>query len=133
MNLIALVFTLHLDSGYSRHMTGNRSFFTNFTKFDGGNVTFGNGNVGSVKEKGTIYTPGIPNLEEVLYVEGLKANLISISQIFDKKFNAQFSQNLCKVFDLNGNCVMIGLKTSDNCYAICQNPYSSFLFFPCEW
>ena len=103
-------------------MTGNRSFFTNFTEFDGGNVTFGDGNVASVKGKGTICAPGISNLEEVLYVEGLKANLISISQICDKKFNVQFSQNLCKVFGLNGNCVMIGLRTFDNCYAICQNP-----------
>eukprot|EP00261_Vitis_vinifera_P030647 XP_019071890.1 PREDICTED: uncharacterized protein LOC109121618 [Vitis vinifera] len=91
-------------------LKSNRSFFTNFTEFDGGNVTFGDGNVASVKGKGTICAAGIPNLEEVLYVEGLKANLISISQICDKKFNVQFSQNLCKVFDLNGNCVMIGIK-----------------------
>ena len=89
-------------------------------------MTFGDGNVASVKGKGTICAPGIPNLEEVLYVEGLKANLISISQICDKKFNVQFSQNLCKVFDLKGNCVMIGLRTSDNCYAVCQNPFTSF-------
>ncbi|RVW98135.1 hypothetical protein CK203_031853 [Vitis vinifera] len=116
----------YFDSGCSRHMTGNRSFFTNFTEFDGGNVTFGDGNVASVKGKGTICAPGISNLEEVLYVEGLKANLISISQICDKKFNVQFSQNLCKVFDLNGNCVIIGLRTSDNCYAVCQNPSTSF-------
>ena len=74
-------------------MTGNRSFFTNFTKFDGGNMTFGDGNVASVKGKCTICAPGIPNPEEVLYVEGLKANLISISQICDKKFNVKFSQN----------------------------------------
>ncbi|RVW18919.1 Retrovirus-related Pol polyprotein from transposon TNT 1-94 [Vitis vinifera] len=46
--------------------SGNRSFFTNFTEFDGGNVTFGDGNVASVKGKGTICAPGIPNLEEVL-------------------------------------------------------------------
>ncbi|RVW35263.1 Copia protein [Vitis vinifera] len=46
--------------------SGNRSFFTNFTEFDGGNVTFGNGNVASVKGKDTICAPGIPNLEEVL-------------------------------------------------------------------
>ncbi|RVW69235.1 Retrovirus-related Pol polyprotein from transposon TNT 1-94 [Vitis vinifera] len=82
--------------------------------------------VASVKRKGTIYAPGILNLEEVLYVEGLKANLISISQICDKKFNVQFSQNLCEVFDLKGNCVMIGLRTSDNCYVVCQNPSTSF-------
>ena len=73
-----------------------------------------------MKRKGTICAPGIPNLEEVLYVEGLKANLINIIQICDKKFNVQFSQNLFKVFDLNGNCVMIGLRTLDNCYVVCQ-------------
>ncbi|KAL6345648.1 hypothetical protein AAG906_017383 [Vitis piasezkii] len=112
----------YFDSGCSRHMTGNRSFFTNFTKFDGGNMTFGDNNVASVKGKDTICAPRIPNLEEVLYVERLKANLINISQICDKKFNVQFSKNLCKVFDLNGNCVMIGLRTSDNCYVVCQNP-----------
>ena len=39
------------DSGCSCHMTSNRSFFTNFTEFNGGNVTFGDGNVASVKEK----------------------------------------------------------------------------------
>ena len=68
-------------------MIGNRSFLTNFIEFDGRNVTFGDGNVASVKGKGTICAPGIPNLEEVLYVEGLKATSISISQICDKKFN----------------------------------------------
>ena len=60
------------------------------------------------------------SIGEILYVEGLKANLISISQICDKKFNVQYSQNLYKVFDLNGNCVMIGLRTLDNCYVVCQ-------------
>ena len=40
-------------------------------------------------------------------------------------FNVQFSQNLCKVFDLKENCVMIGLRTSDNCYVVCQNPSTS--------
>ncbi|KAL6342710.1 hypothetical protein AAG906_013116 [Vitis piasezkii] len=110
MRLVSLV-SEHFDmKKMCDELKSNRSFFTNFTEFDGGNVTFGDGNVASVKGKGTICAPGIPNLEEVLYVEGLKANLISISQICDKKFNVQFSQNLCKVFDLNGNCVMIGIK-----------------------
>ena len=43
--------SLYFDSGCSRHMTGNRSFFTNFIEFNGGNMTFGDGNVASVKEK----------------------------------------------------------------------------------
>ncbi|RVW32374.1 Retrovirus-related Pol polyprotein from transposon TNT 1-94 [Vitis vinifera] len=79
----------YFDSGCSHHMTGNRLFFTNFTEFDGGNVTFGDGNVASVKGKGTICAPGIPNLEE-------------------------------------GNCVMIGLRTSDNCYAVLSKSFYLF-------
>ncbi|XP_059599385.1 retrovirus-related Pol polyprotein from transposon RE1 [Vitis vinifera] len=55
-----------MDIVNSSFNLGNRSFFTNFTEFDGGNVTFGDGNVASVKGKGTICAPGIPNLEEVL-------------------------------------------------------------------
>ncbi|KAL6348246.1 hypothetical protein AAG906_005538 [Vitis piasezkii] len=87
-NKIAFLEGEHFDmKKMCDELKSNRSFFTNFTEFDGRNVTFGDGNVGSVKGKDTICASGIPNLEEVLYVEGLKANLISISQICDKKFN----------------------------------------------
>ena len=58
----------YIDSGCSYHITGNKSLFTSFTEFDGGNVTFGDSNVAKVKDKGTIYAPDIHNLEEVLYV-----------------------------------------------------------------
>ena len=78
-----------------------------------------------MKGKGTIYALGIPSLEEVLYVEGLKANLISISQICEKEFNDQFSQNVCKVFDLNGKRVMIGLRTLENFHVVCQDSLPS--------
>ena len=54
-------------------------------------MTFSDGNVACVKDKGIICAFDIPNLEEVLYVEGLKANSITISQICDKKFIVQFS------------------------------------------
>ena len=62
----------------------------------------------------------------------MKANLISISQICDKEFNVQFSQNVCKVLDLNGNCVTIGLRTSDNCYVVCQHSLPSFSSLVCD-
>ena len=115
----------YLDNGCSHHMASNKSFFTRFIEFDRGDVTFRDDNMARVKGKGTICVPNIPNLEEVLYVEGLKPNLLSISQICENEFNVQFSQNLCKVFDLNGACVMIGLRTYDNCYAVSQKSLSS--------
>ena len=114
----------HLDSRCSHHMTRNKSLFTSFTEFDGGNVTFGDGNVARVKDKGTICAPDIPNLEEVLY-EGLKANLISTSQMCGNEFNVKFSQTFCKVFDLNDVCVIIGLRTCDNCYVVSKKSPSS--------
>ena len=36
-----------------------------------------------------------------------------------------FRSNLCKVLYLNGNCVMIGLRTFNNCYVVCQNHSTS--------
>ena len=106
-------------------MKGNKSLFTSFIEFNGGNVTFRHGNVAKVKDKGTICVLDIPHLEKVLYVEGLKTNLISISQLCENEFNVQFSQNFCKVFDLNDACVMIGLRTCDNCYVVSQKSPSS--------
>ena len=100
-------------------------FFTNFIELDEGNVIFGDDNVACVKKKKLkkikdCMCPNIPNFEEILYVDEFKTNLINMSQICDKKFNVQFSQNLCKVFDLDGNCVMIGLRTSNNSYVVSQ-------------
>ncbi|KAL6323245.1 hypothetical protein AAG906_029252 [Vitis piasezkii] len=62
----------YLNSGCSRHMTRDKSFFTSFKNFDGGVVTFGEGNLAKVKGKGSIVIFGCPKLDEVLYVEGLK-------------------------------------------------------------
>ena len=69
----------YLDSGCSRHMTGNRSFFKVFESKKGGNVTFGDGRKSQIKGKGIISLPGLPDIANVLYVEGLRVNLLSIS------------------------------------------------------
>ena len=73
----------YLDSGCSRHMCGNKTYFDTVTKCDGGLVTFGDGSPSRVVGKGNIRSHGLPNLNDVLLVEGLKANLISISQLCD--------------------------------------------------
>ena len=69
----------YLDNGYSRHMCGNRAFFNNVTKCDGGLVTFGDGSTFKVVGKDNIRYQGLSNLTDVLLIEGLKGNLISIS------------------------------------------------------
>ena len=69
----------YLDSGCSRHITGDRSLFKVFKSKKGGNVTFGDGSKSQIKEKGTISLPGLLDISNVLYVEGLRVNLLNIS------------------------------------------------------
>ena len=73
----------YLDSGCSRHMTGNKALFK--TLFEGKIeiVTFGDGSKSVIKGIGTMDILGLPVFEDVWYVDELKANLLSISQICD--------------------------------------------------
>ena len=71
----------YLDSGCSRHMTGDRSLFKVSESKKGGNVTFGDESKSQIKGKGIISLPGLLDIANVLYVEVLRVNLLSISQI----------------------------------------------------
>ena len=76
----------YLDSSRLRHMTRNRFLFKAFKSKKGGNVTFGDGSKSQIKGKGTISLLGLPEITNVLYVEGLRVNLLSISKICDQDF-----------------------------------------------
>ena len=75
------MFLWYLDSGCSRHMTGDRSLFKIFESKKGGNVTFGDGSKSQITGKGTTSLLGLLDIENVLYVEGLRVNLLSIRYV----------------------------------------------------
>ncbi|XP_022950378.1 uncharacterized protein LOC111453493 [Cucurbita moschata] len=85
----------YLDSGCSRHMTGNPSKFVNLSKKDGGLVTFGDNKKGKIIGKGTIGNDSCTLIENVLLVDGLNHDLLSISQLCDKGFRVVFDKNNC--------------------------------------
>ena len=87
----------YLDSGFSKHMTRNKSFFETLVMDEKGCITFGDGSKIRVVGKGTISNPGLPSLSKALYVDGLKANLISISHLSDEGFFILFSSCLAKM------------------------------------
>ena len=74
----------YLNSGCSCHMTGDKSLFKSLKEKVGDYVTFGDGSHAQVLGKGTIEIPGLPPLEDVLYIKGLKVNLLSFTQICDE-------------------------------------------------
>nr|GFC63074.1 ribonuclease H-like domain-containing protein [Tanacetum cinerariifolium] len=67
-----------IDSGCSRHMTGNMSYLSDFEELNGGYVTFGgNPKGGKIIGKGKTKT-GKLDFDDVYFVKELKFNLFSV-------------------------------------------------------
>ncbi|KAA3473878.1 zinc finger CCHC-type and RNA-binding motif-containing protein 1-like [Gossypium australe] len=96
----------YLDSGCSRHMTGDKSHFMELMPKNGGEVTFGDNSKGLIEGIGSIGINSSTLIKNVLYVNGLKHNLLSISQLCDKGFKVIFESNGCKVVDIVNNIIL---------------------------
>ncbi|XP_010422284.1 PREDICTED: uncharacterized protein LOC104707605 [Camelina sativa] len=106
----------YFDSGCSRHMTGDQSALDEFTPILGGKVTFGDGGKGQIEGKGVIDRSNQPKLANVYFFDGFRANLISISQLCDDGLKVTFTKTECGAYDENGNKVLAGVRSGNNCY-----------------
>ncbi|GKC62746.1 hypothetical protein Tco_1095344, partial [Tanacetum coccineum] len=111
-----------IDSGCSRHMTGNRSYLTDYEEIDEGFVAFGgNSKGGKITGKGKIKT-GKLDFKDVYFVKELKFNLFSVSQMCDKKNSVLFTDIECVVlspdFKLTDEShVLLKVPRKDNMYS----------------
>ncbi|GKB14829.1 ribonuclease H-like domain-containing protein [Tanacetum coccineum] len=86
-----------IDNRCSRHMTGNRSYLTDYEEIDGGFVAFGGKSKGGkITGKGKIRT-GKLDFKDVYFVKELKFNIFSVSQMCDKKNSVLFTDTCCNV------------------------------------
>ncbi|XP_038697186.1 uncharacterized protein LOC119994770 [Tripterygium wilfordii] len=116
----------YLDSGCSRHMTGNPTMFTTFTKKKhGGNITFGDNSKGRILGNGSVGNSSFA-IDGVLYVSGLSFNLISISQLADKGFVVKFKKDKYLIKNKLKELVVAGSR-SGNVYVIDFESLSSSL------
>ena len=69
----------YVDSGCSRHITGERSNFLSLITLNGGSVAFGNGKSGTIVGTGNIGKTLSHSIDNVHLVDGLKHNLLSVS------------------------------------------------------
>ncbi|GJS75222.1 putative ribonuclease H-like domain-containing protein [Tanacetum coccineum] len=112
-----------IDSGCSRHMTGNRSYLIDYEEIDGGFVAFGgNSKGGKITGKGKIRT-GKLDFKDVYFVKELKFNLFSVSQMCDKKNSVLFTDTECVVlspdFKLTDEShVLLKVPRKDNMYSV---------------
>ncbi|KAI3758890.1 hypothetical protein L6452_06462 [Arctium lappa] len=86
----------YLDSGCSKHMTGQKALLSNYTEKFSGNVRFGNDQLSPILGYGDIIQDNI-TISKVSYVEGLGHNLFSIGQLCDKGLEVNFKSKSCSV------------------------------------
>nr|GEZ72773.1 retrovirus-related Pol polyprotein from transposon TNT 1-94 [Tanacetum cinerariifolium] len=106
----------YLDSGYSKHMTGDRSRLMNFVKKFIRTVRFGNDHFGAIMGYGD-YVIGDSVISRVYYVEGLGHNLFSVRQFCDSDLEVAFRKHSCYVRDTDGVELIKGSRGS-NLYTI---------------
>ncbi|GJV56201.1 retrovirus-related pol polyprotein from transposon TNT 1-94 [Tanacetum coccineum] len=105
-----------LDSGCSKHMTGDRSWLRNFMKKFIGTVRFGNDHFGAIMGYGD-YVIGDSVISRVYYVEGLGHNLFFVKQFYDSDLEVAFRKHSCYVRDTDGVKLIKGSRDS-NLYTI---------------
>jgi hypothetical protein len=94
-------------------MTGDKGKFLTLSENKSGNVNFGNDAPRKIKGKGMVsLSNGKGKYQDVLFVDGLKNNLLSVSQVCDKGCEGVFTSKYCKINSLNsGQLVAKGIRT----------------------
>ncbi|GJX78125.1 integrase, catalytic region, zinc finger, CCHC-type containing protein [Tanacetum coccineum] len=115
LNVVQIVLWI-VDSGCSKHMTGDRSLLKIFVKKFLGTVRFGNDHFAAITCYGN-YVQGNITVCHVYYVEGLGHNLFSVGQFCDGDLEVAFRSKICYVRNLEGDDLLIGAR-EPNLYTI---------------
>ncbi|GKA04295.1 retrovirus-related pol polyprotein from transposon TNT 1-94 [Tanacetum coccineum] len=105
-----------VDTGCSKHMTGDQSLLKNFIDKFIGTVRFRNDNFAAITSY-CDYIQGNITICHVYYVEGLGHNLFSVGQFCDGDLEVAFRSKTCYVRNLEGDDLLTGGRES-NLYTI---------------
>ena len=100
---------------------GDKEAFVTLRMKEGGMITFGDNGKGHIIGIGKIQITPQTCLENVLYVLGLKHNLISISQLCDRGYKVSFESSLCIVTNPFANSTIFIGNRQGNIYMIDLN------------
>ena len=110
-------------------MTGDKEKFITLSEHKAGEVTFGNDAPGKVRGKGVVnLSNGKGKAQDVLFVDGLKHNLLSVSQMCDKGCEVLFTNKDCKIKNVSsGKLVAKGVRTENNVYVLREETEQCYL------
>jgi hypothetical protein len=109
----------YIDSGWSSHMTEDQDKFISW-KRKGGNVAFGDDSSAKILGKGVVEL-GRKNVKakNVLLVEDMKHNLLSVSKMCDQGYTLTFDSRKCKIRENNsGRLVATTTRIPSNIYVL---------------
>jgi hypothetical protein len=90
-----------IDLGVSYHMTSNREWFSEYEKYDGGDVFLGDDSTTKILGRGRVKLllkdGSIITLPGVLHIPKLARSLISVSKLDDAGVDTVFGKNTCKM------------------------------------
>nr|GEZ58768.1 integrase, catalytic region, zinc finger, CCHC-type, peptidase aspartic, catalytic [Tanacetum cinerariifolium] len=112
-----------IDSGCSKHMTGNRALLTNFVEKFLGTVLFGNNDFAVIAGYEDVVI-GSMTIKKVYYVKGLGHNLFSVGQFCHKGLEIAFRKSTCFV-PTEGGVDLLTDDRSSNLYTIALNEVAS--------
>nr|GFC51844.1 integrase, catalytic region, zinc finger, CCHC-type, peptidase aspartic, catalytic [Tanacetum cinerariifolium] len=110
-NLIEIVQFI-VDSGCSKHMTGNLKLLINFVEKFLGTIKFGNDQIAHILGYGDL-VQGSVTIKMVYYVEWLNHNLFSVVQFCDADLEVAFRKSTCFIRDLKGNDLLTASRGTD--------------------
>lgn len=115
-----------INSGASRHITGFRDKFESFSEYTSKEVTIGDNSTHPIKGIGSCFihlnSSITLQLNNVLYVPGIKRNLVSISGLFDQGYRITFQEDRVLSWPKNANikkAISIGVRDG-NLYKLCN-------------
>nr|GEU94187.1 hypothetical protein [Tanacetum cinerariifolium] len=114
--MVVQIVLWYLDSGCSKHITGDRSQLTNFIDKFLGTVKFGNDHVEKTMGYGD-YQIGNVTISRVYFVEGLGHNLFFVGQFCDSDLKVSFRQHTCFIRNLEGVDLLTGSR-GNNLYTL---------------
>jgi len=99
-------------------MTGDKECFLSFEEKEGGSVTFGNNDKAKIKGMGIIGNNNSAKIKDVQYVEGLKHNLLSISQLCDNGYEVIFKPSICEIKQTSSGKIIFTGSRHKNLYIL---------------
>ena len=121
-----------IDSGCSRHMTGDRRWFSSLTPVVTKEyITFEDNGKGRVLSEGVIKVSDNFALKRVALVKSLGFNLLSISQLLDEGFEVHFKRGASQILDSRGDLICMIVPEGQVFRANFSKSFWSGVLFDC--